>query len=53
MTDPVALLLDHLDGVRRSGKAWMARCPAPEDRHASLAIAAGDDGRALLTCHAG
>jgi putative DNA primase/helicase len=53
MTDPVALLLDQLGGVRRSGTAWMARCPAHEDRHASLAVAAGDDGRALLTCHAG
>jgi len=48
-----AILLDRLNGVRRSGKAWMARCPGHEDRHASLAIAAGDDGRALLTCHAG
>jgi putative DNA primase/helicase len=53
VTDPVALLLDRLDGVRRSGTAWLARCPAHEDRHASLAVAAGEDGRALLTCHAG
>lgn len=53
MTDPVAVLLDRLEGVRTSGRGWDARCPGHEDRHASLSIAAGDDGRALLTCHAG
>ncbi len=53
MTDPVTLLIDRLEGVRRAGHGWDARCPAHEDRHASLSVAAGDDGRALLTCHAG
>jgi len=53
MTDPVPLLLDRLEGVRPSGPGWVARCPGHEDRHASLSVAAGDDGRALLTCHAG
>jgi len=53
MTDPVALLLDRLDGVRPSGQGWMARCPGHEDRHASLSVAFGDDERALLICHAG
>jgi putative DNA primase/helicase len=53
MSDPVALLLDRLEGVRRSGQGWDARCPGHEDRHASLSVAAGGDGRALLTCHAG
>ncbi|MCC7409044.1 MAG: DUF3987 domain-containing protein, partial [Phycisphaeraceae bacterium] len=32
---------------------WMARCPAHEDRKPSLSIGEGDDGRALLHCHAG
>lgn len=53
MTDPVASLLDRLEGVRPSGGGWVARCPGHEDQHASLSVAAGDDGRALLTCHAG
>jgi len=53
LTDPVALLLDRLDGVRPSGQGWMARCPGHEDRHASLSVAFGDDERALLICHAG
>lgn len=52
-SDPVRLLLDRLDGVRPSGDGWVARCPAHEDRHASLSVGTGDEGRALVTCHAG
>jgi hypothetical protein len=50
---PVARILDRLDGVRRSGRGWIARCPAHADRSASLSLAAGDDGRVLLRCFAG
>jgi hypothetical protein len=32
---------------------WTAQCPAHDDRAPSLSIATGDDGRALLKCHAG
>jgi len=46
-------LLDRLDGVRKSGKGWIAKCPAHTDRSASLSIAQGDDGRVLLHCFAG
>ena len=53
MERPVPRLLARLEGVRRSGAGWMARCPAHEDRHASLSVAEGDDGRALVICHAG
>jgi len=45
--------LSGLDRVKRSGKGWTARCPAHEDRHASLSVGEGDDGRILLKCHAG
>jgi hypothetical protein len=38
--------------ARRTGDRWMARCPAHEDRRASLSIATGDEGRVLLHCHA-
>jgi hypothetical protein len=31
----------------------MLRCPSHPDRHASLSWALGDDGRALVYCHAG
>jgi hypothetical protein len=46
-------LLDRLDGVRRSGRGWIARCPAHADRSASLSIAEADDGRVLVHCFAG
>jgi putative DNA primase/helicase len=52
--DPVQAVLAGLEGVRQTGKGqWEARCPAHDDRRASLSIARADDGRALLHCHAG
>ncbi|MGC9986274.1 MAG: hypothetical protein ABSF35_21970 [Polyangia bacterium] len=55
MTAPVDRVLVALAdyGVRPSGTGWSARCPAHDDRHASLAIGEGKDGRALLFCHGG
>jgi len=53
MTTPVERLLAKLPDAKRSGKGWSARCPAHDDRRASLSIAEGDDGRALVKCHAG
>jgi hypothetical protein len=50
---PVARVLAQLDGVQRTGSGWMARCPAHNDRCASLAVAQGHDDRVLLCCHAG
>ena len=38
---------------RRSGRGWVARCPAHDDRTPSLSIAEGCDGRPLLHCFAG
>jgi hypothetical protein len=46
-------VLERLDRAKRSGKGWTARCPAHEDRTASLTVTEGDDGRALVHCHAG
>ncbi|MDR2187100.1 MAG: hypothetical protein LBE62_03485 [Azonexus sp.] len=47
-------LLSRLDGVRRTGPdTWMTKCPAHEDRSASLSIRALDDGRTLVHCFAG
>lgn len=40
-------------GGRRSGRTWLACCPAHDDRDPSLAIRDGDDGRVLVHCHAG
>jgi hypothetical protein len=35
------------------GKGWCCRCPAHNDRTPSLTIDTGNDGRALVNCHAG
>lgn len=51
--DPMDLLMRQLEdrGMRVRGKS--AQCPAHDDRHASMSIGQGTDGRVLLTCHAG
>ncbi|TWT40108.1 toprim domain-containing protein [Botrimarina hoheduenensis] len=50
----VSRVLNRLEGVKQTAPAqWSARCPAHDDRSASLSIGQGDDGRALLCCHAG
>ncbi len=50
---PVDLVLERLSGAKRLGTGWIAKCVAHEDRKASLTLAEGDDGRALLCCQAG
>src|SRR5687768_332272 len=50
---PVERLRDRLHNVRPCGVGFTARCPAHDDRHNSLKIDEGDDGRALVHCHAG
>jgi hypothetical protein len=50
---PTESLLAKLPDAKLSGKNWIARCPAHEDRQASLSIGEGEDGRALIYCHAG
>jgi hypothetical protein len=50
---PIDGVISRLDDVRKSGGGFMARCPAHEDREASLSISTGNDGRVLLKCQAG
>jgi hypothetical protein len=38
---------------RRNGGGYSAKCPAHDDRVASLTATEGHDGRALVKCHAG
>lgn len=52
-TKPVELVLSKLPDARPRGSGWMARCPAHDDRRPSLRVTTGDDGRALVHCHAG
>jgi len=50
----IASLLDRLDGVKRIGvDRWLARCPAHDDQHPSLAVRELDGGRLLLHDFAG
>lgn len=46
-------LLGRLEGVKRTGSGYTAKCTAHEDRKNSLGIATGEDGRILLNCYAG
>lgn len=47
-------LLSHLAGIKRTGPGrWLARCPAHDDKHASLAIRELGDGRILVHDFAG
>src|SRR5262245_56027372 len=45
-------LIARLNGVRRSGKGWTAKCPAHDDGHSSLSVH-HRAGKWLLKCHAG
>jgi hypothetical protein len=49
----VQRVLERVDRVKPSGAGWSARCPAHDDRSASLSINEGDDGKVLLHCFAG
>lgn len=41
---PLENLLTKLPDAKRVGKCWSARCPAHEDRRASLSMSEGDSG---------
>jgi putative DNA primase/helicase len=53
MSNTIDRILSSLSDAHESNGGWSARCPAHEDRRASLSINQGDDGRVLLHCHAG
>ncbi|MBM3982084.1 MAG: DUF3987 domain-containing protein, partial [Planctomycetes bacterium] len=50
---PTEALLSKLTGAKKTTSGWCARCPAHEDRKPSLSVSEGEDGRALIHCHAG
>ncbi len=46
--------LSRLEGVKEDHPGqYSARCPAHDDKRASLSVSTGRDGRILLHCHAG
>lgn len=50
---PTEIALSRLEKVKKTGKGWMARCPAHPDKSPSLSIAEGKDNRLLVKCFAG
>ena len=46
-------LLPKLSGVRKSGKGYVARCPAHDDKNGSLSIWTDEKGATALHCFAG
>ncbi len=50
---PLDLILSRLAGAKKHGTQYVARCPAHDDKTASLSVGEGDDGRVLLHCFAG
>jgi len=47
------ILLPRLEGVKKSGGSFMARCPAHDDSTASLSITEGKTHPIVLNCKAG
>lgn len=49
----IDVLLTRLEGVRKSGRGWIARCPAHGDKSPSLSVTDIGDGKVLVHCFAG
>lgn len=49
----IELIAKSLGGARKSGNDWSCRCPAHDDKKASLSVGYGQDGKILVCCHAG
>jgi hypothetical protein len=56
---PLDLVLDRTENAIKCGAGWLVSCPLPShgqgqgDTHPSVSLTEGDDGRALVRCHAG
>lgn len=53
MRRPIDTARERLEGVQGSAEKFTARCPAHDDRHNSLSVSEGRDGRVLIKCFAG
>jgi hypothetical protein len=51
--NPVNTVLERFDNPRISGSGWRVDCPTGHRSRGTLSVTEGDDGRALLFCHAG
>lgn len=52
-SQPIDLFLSRIGEYRETPNGFECRCPAHDDRNASLSVSVGDDGRVLINCHAG
>ena len=49
----IADILPRLEKVKQTGRNnWMACCPVHEDKHPSMTLTEGDDGKILAKCFA-
>lgn len=46
-------VLGLLNGLKKNGNGWTARCPGHDDHKNSLSVSQGADNRVLLKCFAG
>jgi hypothetical protein len=53
MSIDLQTVIAQLEGVRKNGAGYMARCPAHDDRTPSLSVSEGKNGGVVLHCHAG
>jgi hypothetical protein len=50
---PLDRVLNRLESVQAQNGHFMALCPAHADRHRSLSVSEGEDGRVLIKCFTG
>jgi hypothetical protein len=50
---PTSAVLARLSAIRPTPSGWVAKCPSHDDNQPSLSISEGEDGAALVFCHAG
>lgn len=53
MINPIDTVLARIDAKQTGPGKWLAKCPAHDDRTASLGIKCAADGRVLIHCFAG
>lgn len=53
MSTLTEVVLPKLDGIKKSGSGYMARCPVHDDGSASLSLSVGADHPVVMHCHAG
>jgi putative DNA primase/helicase len=46
-------VLDKVEEIKQVGTGWSGKCPAHDDKTASLSISVGENNRLLMHCHAG